>query len=108
MLQICYKTTDKYLTEVLHDMSQVGGGTMPDVQLPTMVVAVKHHLLTAEQLGKRLRTECKPAIVGRIQKDAFIIDLRTVALDEEEYLLQALIKYIKQYPLFTIEGVLFV
>lgn len=83
--------TDKYLAEVLHDMSQVGGGTMPDVQLPTMVVAVKHHQLTAEQLGRRLRTECKPAIVGRIQKDAFIIDLRTVTLEEEKLLLQALI-----------------
>ena len=65
---------------------------MPDVELPTIVVALKHRELTAEQLGRKLRTEVKPAIVGRIQKDEFIIDLRTVTAEEEEYLLQALIK----------------
>jgi L-seryl-tRNA(Ser) seleniumtransferase len=85
------QTTDKYLAEVLDDMSQVGGGTMPDVLLPTRVIAVKHHTLSAEQLGKRLRTVCKPAIVARIQKDALIIDLRTVTSVEEPFLLQALI-----------------
>jgi L-seryl-tRNA(Ser) seleniumtransferase len=85
------QATDKYLTEVFDDMSQVGGGTMPDVQLPTRVVAVKHNKLSAEQLGKKLRTECKPAIVARIQKDALIIDLRTVSSEEEPFILQALI-----------------
>ncbi|MDF2856592.1 MAG: selenocysteine synthase [Neobacillus sp.] len=85
------QATDKYLTEVFEDMSQVGGGTMPDVQLPTRVVAVKHNKLSAEQLGKKLRTECKPAIVARIQKDALIIDLRTVSSEEEPFILQALI-----------------
>jgi L-seryl-tRNA(Ser) seleniumtransferase len=85
------QTTDKYLAEVLDDMSQVGGGTMPDVLLPTRVVAVKHNKLSAEQLGKKLRTACKPAIVARIQKDALIIDLRTVTSKEEPFLLQALI-----------------
>jgi L-seryl-tRNA(Ser) seleniumtransferase len=85
------QATDKYLTEVFDDMSQVGGGTMPDVQLPTRVVAVKHNKLSAEQLGKKLRTECKPAIVARIQKDTLIIDLRTVSSEEEPFILQALI-----------------
>ena len=64
---------------------------MPDVQLPTMCISLKHHQLTAEQVGKKLRTECKPAIVGRIQKDEFIIDLRTVT-ERKNTLLQALLQ----------------
>ncbi|MEH7505925.1 L-seryl-tRNA(Sec) selenium transferase [Neobacillus drentensis] len=86
------QNTGKYVAKITEGTSQVGGGTMPDVELPTIVVALKHRTLTAEQLGKKLRTEVKPAIVGRIQKDEFIIDLRTVTLEEEEYLLQALIR----------------
>lgn len=84
--------TGNYVTKITEGTSQVGGGTMPDVALPTIVVSLKHRELTAEQLGRKLRTEVKPAIVGRIQKDEYIIDLRTVTPEEESNLLQALIK----------------
>ena len=83
--------TSHFHATIFQDSSQVGGGTMPDVWLSTMVIALKHDSLTAEQVGRKLRTEAKPAIVGRIQKDEFIIDLRTVSYDEEEQLLAALI-----------------
>ncbi|SMQ78726.1 L-seryl-tRNA(Sec) selenium transferase [Bacillus sp. OV166] len=85
------QNTGKYVTKITEGRSQVGGGTMPDVELPTMVVSLKHRELTAEQLGRKLRSEVKPAIVGRIQKDEFIIDLRTVTPEEEEDLLRSLI-----------------
>jgi L-seryl-tRNA(Ser) seleniumtransferase len=65
---------------------------MPDVELPTMVVALKHRTLTAEQLGRKLRTGSKPAIVARIQKDELLIDLRTVSTEEEQLLIKALVK----------------
>ncbi|WP_066062673.1 L-seryl-tRNA(Sec) selenium transferase [Neobacillus soli] len=84
--------TSSFQVKVFQDTSQVGGGTMPDVVLPTMVIALQHHLLTAEQLGRKLRTESKPAIIARIQKDEFIIDLRTVTPEDEVSLLEALIK----------------
>lgn len=82
--------TSHYQANISEDVSQVGGGTMPDVALPTMVISLKHNSLTAEQLGRILRTEAKPAIIGRIQKDEYIIDLRTVTSVEEELLLEAL------------------
>ncbi|MDR4947455.1 L-seryl-tRNA(Sec) selenium transferase [Neobacillus cucumis] len=78
---------------ILQNSSQVGGGTMPDVFLPSMVIALKHHTLTAEQVSRKLRTETKPAIVTRIQKDELLLDLRTVSLEEEDILLLALIKF---------------
>jgi L-seryl-tRNA(Ser) seleniumtransferase len=84
------QNSNNYQTKIVKDISQVGGGTMPDVELPTMVISLKHHSLTAEQLARKLRTESKPAIIARIQKDEFIIDLRTVTAEEEGILLDAL------------------
>ena len=72
--------------------SQVGGGSMPEVMLRSMVIAFKHQSLTVEQLGQILRTKSKPAIVARIQKDELILDLRTVTPKEEGTLLAALLK----------------
>jgi L-seryl-tRNA(Ser) seleniumtransferase len=84
--------TNHYEIKIIHGMSQVGGGTMPEVQLPTILISLQHKRLTAEQLAKKLRTENKPAIVARIQKDQYLLDLRTVSLEDEELLLQALRK----------------
>jgi L-seryl-tRNA(Ser) seleniumtransferase len=80
-----------YQARIVPGTSQVGGGTMPDVELPTMVIALTHHTLTAEELAKILRTEAKPAIVARIQKNEFLIDLRTVTIEEEHCLLNTLL-----------------
>jgi L-seryl-tRNA(Ser) seleniumtransferase len=84
--------SSSYQAKIIPGTSQVGGGTMPDVELPTMVIALKHQTQTAEQLGRILRTESKPAIVARIQKEELIIDLRTVTAEEEQFLLDALTK----------------
>lgn len=69
--------------------SQVGGGTMPDIQLPTYIASITHTHLSAEQLARKLRTGFNPAIIVRIQKEAIQIDLRTVTIEEEKLLLDA-------------------
>ncbi|MBT2639617.1 L-seryl-tRNA(Sec) selenium transferase [Bacillus sp. ISL-39] len=69
--------------------SQVGGGTMPDVQLPTYLVSVSHPEVSAEHIARKLRTEYSPAIVVRIQKEEVNVDLRTVTVKEERFLLDA-------------------
>jgi L-seryl-tRNA(Ser) seleniumtransferase len=84
--------SSSYQAKILPGTSQVGGGTMPDVTLPTMVIALNHETLSAEQLGRKLRTEAKPAIVARIQRDELLFDFRTVTPEEEQLLLEALIK----------------
>ncbi|CAH2716001.1 L-seryl-tRNA(Sec) selenium transferase [Neobacillus rhizosphaerae] len=83
--------TNSYQVNIVPDSSQVGGGTMPDVVLPTKVIALKHDSLTAVQLSRKLRTESKPAIIARIQKDEYIIDLRTVTPEDEIHILDSLI-----------------
>lgn len=87
--QLLVKTC-QFQTKIFPGTSQVGGGTMPDVELPTMVISLKHEALTAEQLSRKLRMESKPAIIGRIQNDEFLIDLRTVIPEEEGLIINAL------------------
>ncbi|TKC19240.1 L-seryl-tRNA(Sec) selenium transferase [Robertmurraya kyonggiensis] len=71
-------------------VSQVGGGTMPDVELPTYVAVLRHQSMSAEQVTRKLRTEFTPAIITRIQKEEVIIDLRCMTEEEEQIVLQAL------------------
>ncbi|MBO0960183.1 L-seryl-tRNA(Sec) selenium transferase [Neobacillus sp. MM2021_6] len=80
-----------FQAKIIKNESQVGGGTMPDVVLPTMVIALKHESLSAEQIGRKLRTESKPAIIARIQKEEVLIDLRTVTPEEECTIIDALL-----------------
>ena len=70
------------ITAVLReDVSQVGGGSLPLQELPTIVVAVRPLSLTVNDLERDLRKN-SPPIVSRISKDEVILDLRTI-FDEE-------------------------
>ena len=70
--------------------SEVGGGSLPLTQLPTFLVAVTAKDLSAQELATRLR-QTKPPVVARIADDQVLLDLRTVAPVEEEYLVAALV-----------------
>ncbi|MEH7392666.1 L-seryl-tRNA(Sec) selenium transferase [Bacillus sp. JJ1503] len=83
-------SSDQYTLSIMESFAQIGGGTMPEVSLPSFVSVIKHKKWEAEQLAKKLRTEFSPAIVVRIQKEEVLIDLRTVSADEEAYILEAL------------------
>nr|WP_263326698.1 L-seryl-tRNA(Sec) selenium transferase [Neobacillus sp. Marseille-Q6967] len=87
--KLLQKTND-IQANIFPGTSQVGGGTMPEVELPSRIISLKHNNLSAEEVARKLRTESKPAVIGRIQKDEFLIDLRTVTEEEEGYLLKAL------------------
>lgn len=89
-LSMLISESNHFVAKIKPGTSQVGGGTMPEVELPTVVIALIHNYLTADQLSHKLRTESNPAIVTRIQKDEVIVDLRTVTKEEEELLLEAL------------------
>lgn len=75
---------------VIPGTSQVGGGTMPDVQLPTYIASMTHSNLSAEHIARKLRTENSPAIIVRIQKEEVHIDLRTVSAEDEAEILAAI------------------
>lgn len=63
------------------DVSQVGGGSLPLQELPTMVVAIKPRSLSVNDLEKNLR-RANPPIISRISKEEILLDLRTIIDDE--------------------------
>ncbi|MDP4172132.1 MAG: L-seryl-tRNA(Sec) selenium transferase, partial [Bacillota bacterium] len=46
--------SEHYSVKLVDGTSQVGGGTMPEVTLPTVLISFSHDLYTAEQLSKKL------------------------------------------------------
>jgi L-seryl-tRNA(Ser) seleniumtransferase len=68
-------------SEVREDHSQIGGGTMPGVEIPTFVVAISYPDLHSQQLVDLLRLG-EPVIIARLKDDKVLIDFRTVT-DEE-------------------------
>jgi L-seryl-tRNA(Ser) seleniumtransferase len=67
--------------ELVNETSQIGGGTMPDVEIPTAAVSITHQQLSSHELSERLR-KGTPAIVTRIKGNKVIIDFRTITKDE--------------------------
>ncbi|MCS7271314.1 MAG: L-seryl-tRNA(Sec) selenium transferase, partial [Gemmataceae bacterium] len=66
-----------------------GGGSLPEVALPTFVICLRPHLGTEEQWAHRLRTGHPPVVVRRAQGGLWL-DLRTVLPHQEEALIQRL------------------
>jgi L-seryl-tRNA(Ser) seleniumtransferase len=66
----------------LDGSSRVGGGALPLEELYTTLIGVKIDNVSATALERFMRS-FDPPIVGRIEDDHFIMDLRTVQKDEE-------------------------
>jgi L-seryl-tRNA(Ser) seleniumtransferase len=75
--------------EVIDGKSVIGGGSAPNVQPPTTLLALKHGKLSADKLEQNLRLS-KPPVIARILEDKVLIDLRTVSEREEVELLEVL------------------
>jgi L-seryl-tRNA(Ser) seleniumtransferase len=69
--------------EVVDGVSTVGGGSAPGSGLPTRLIAVARHGQSAAAVDARCRALETP-IIGRIEDDRFLLDLRTVREEEEE------------------------
>lgn len=63
--------------EVREATAPVGGGSLPGVELPTAVLAVKHRQLSPDDFARQLRLG-SIRLFGRVQDDAVLIDLRSV------------------------------
>ena len=73
------------------DFAAAGGGSLPTEKIPSVLVAVKHQKMTAVKMEAKLRALEMPIIV-RVDKDAILIDLRTVAEDEFGFIVDGLLK----------------
>ena len=57
--------------------SQAGGGTLPLLNLPTLLIEVRSSALSPNGIEARLRSAGVP-VIGRISKGAFLLDPRTI------------------------------
>lgn len=71
--------------------SQVGGGAMPEHGLATWAVTLAPLNQTVNELENNLRAAELP-VIGRIEDDKFLLDMRTVADDEIPALTKCLIQ----------------
>jgi L-seryl-tRNA(Ser) seleniumtransferase len=76
-------------TEIIEGESLLGGGSAPTSKLPTFLLAITADKLSADELAARLRGYGTP-IVTRVDEGRVLLDLRTVFVDEEVYLVKAL------------------
>ncbi|MDX2151879.1 MAG: L-seryl-tRNA(Sec) selenium transferase [Bryobacteraceae bacterium] len=73
--------------QLIEGQSLIGGGSTPDQSLPTWLIAIEGN---AARLDRKLRA-ASPPVVARIEQDRLLIDLRTVAPDEEGTLAASLL-----------------
>jgi L-seryl-tRNA(Ser) seleniumtransferase len=57
--------------------AQIGSGALPTEELPTVVVSISHKKLGANTIAQKFR-KANPPIIGRINDDRFLLDLRTI------------------------------
>ena len=68
-------------------VSRAGGGSLPLLKLPSRCVGVKIQNVSANRIDRWMR-ECTPAVVGRIEDDFFMMDVRTIQ-DQEPDVIKA-------------------
>jgi len=79
----------KITVELKEDVSQVGGGAWPTVELPTWVCAIRPKQGRVIELEKFLRLG-PVAILSRIHKDQVLIDVRTLLSGDSEDIVRRL------------------
>jgi L-seryl-tRNA(Ser) seleniumtransferase len=75
---------------ILAGESAIGGGSGPTAHPPTALIALKHQILSADDLELKLK-QCSPPVIARIADGLVLIDLRTVDTRDEPDVLRALI-----------------
>jgi L-seryl-tRNA(Ser) seleniumtransferase len=76
---------------IVDGTSAAGGGAAPTAEIPTALVRVVHRAKSAQHLAEELRLG-DPPVVARVADGALVLDLRTVAREEEDVLADALVR----------------
>ncbi len=85
----------KLSVSLIDIFSRPGGGSLPLLKLPSKGVGVKVEGISANALEKQMRNDECP-IIGRIEEDLFIMDLRTILADELQLIENAFKRILKK------------
>jgi L-seryl-tRNA(Ser) seleniumtransferase len=77
--------------KVIDGQSQMGSGSLPTEDLPTRLVAITAKKMTPDELALALRRN-EPPVVARIQRDAVLVDPRTLLEGDGEVGVEAVAK----------------
>ena len=70
-------------------VAYLGSGSLPDKAIPSVMVTVGVEGLSAEELGRRLRTD-EALVFGRIEGDRLRLDMRTITEEQVSVIAAAL------------------
>jgi L-seryl-tRNA(Ser) seleniumtransferase len=74
---------------VIDGCSTIGGGSAPGSEIPTRLIAVGKQQWSTDRLSGALRA-ATPPVIGRIEEDRLLLDLRTVREDEDDEIVAAI------------------
>jgi L-seryl-tRNA(Ser) seleniumtransferase len=72
----------EFIIAVEDATAQIGSGSLPEEELPSRVIVIRHPREVGEKIAARFRAG-DPPIVGRVRDNAFLLDLRGVFAAEE-------------------------
>ena len=77
--------------KVVESHALFGGGTSPEKRFASRALELAHPTLSADALCVRLRTG-KPAVIGRVEEDRALLDLRTILPEQDEIVQRRLLE----------------
>ncbi len=86
---------DRMQIKLINRSSRAGGGSLPLLELPSKCVGIKIEGVSVNTIEKSMRKNIPP-IIGRIEEDTFIMDLRTVQDDELPIIKTAFLNILKK------------
>lgn len=81
------KLGDDYNLSVIPTKAKVGGGALPLLELESYAVLITHETKTPQELAQDFR-QLEPAILGRILKEGFALDVFSLLPGEEREMVQ--------------------
>ncbi|HYB98518.1 MAG TPA: L-seryl-tRNA(Sec) selenium transferase [Candidatus Limnocylindrales bacterium] len=68
---------DEFALELVETRAQSGSGSQPEVAIASLAIAVRSAAHSPDAIARRFRA-ADPPIIGRIERDTFLLDLRLI------------------------------
>ena len=88
------KINGNFVTSSENIKSTIGGGTFPDTYIDSAGIVLNNKKIIREIESFLLEQEIP--IIGRIEKDILIFDLRTIFEDNDEYFIEKINMFFKK------------
>ena len=83
------KLSDKLNIMIIEVSSEIGGGSLPDIFIPSFAVALKPVFISVSEFEKRLR-DLEVPIIARIEKDMLCLNMRTIVKEDEALIVKGI------------------